>query len=414
MCAGPRTTAFTSAWRERTWAPRGPKGATVEALQELTRTVVQRHTEEHTSRIVVDVGGYRERRAAALRQFVTEAAADVLRTGSPEALEPMSPSDRKIVHDTVNELEGLETTSEGVEPRRYVVIRPASAQSAPEPSLASEADNGDLSEESADPGLAARGTNRRPMAGRGPVARSMLAFGCCRSPRPGAGRGAAAITYRQAATPEPDRSLRRFPGSPPPRSVRRVGPRARRRRRATGSRARGTGSGPPARPPRLGPPIRRLLELGCRGAGHRCPGRDRHRQGRGPRARRAYRGRFSAVVARSFGKPAVTAECAAPLLKVGGRLIVSEPPPTVPASPGSGGGGAPVTACSPVEGRWPEAGCAELGLRFELELARRVRVRHPPAAATAARNDIRGDREFPRNGRCSPEKNRSTRSRSRT
>ena len=59
----------------------GPRGATVEALQELTRTVVQRHTEEHTSRIVVDVGGYRERRAAALRQFVLEVAADVLRTG---------------------------------------------------------------------------------------------------------------------------------------------------------------------------------------------------------------------------------------------------------------------------------------------------------------------------------------------
>jgi spoIIIJ-associated protein len=104
----------------------GPKGATVEALQELTRTVVQRHTDEHTSRIVVDVGGYRERRAAALRQFVTEAGADVLRTGVPEALEPMSPSDRKVVHDTVNEIEGLETTSEGVEPRRYVVIRPTS------------------------------------------------------------------------------------------------------------------------------------------------------------------------------------------------------------------------------------------------------------------------------------------------
>ena len=105
----------------------GPKGATVEALQELTRTVVQRHTEEHTSRIVVDVGGYRERRAAALRQFVLDAATDVLRTGVPEALEPMTPSDRKIVHDTVNDIEGLETTSEGVEPRRYVVIRSTSA-----------------------------------------------------------------------------------------------------------------------------------------------------------------------------------------------------------------------------------------------------------------------------------------------
>ena len=81
-----------------------------------------------------------------------------------------------------------------------------------------------------------------------------------------------------------------------------------------------------------------------------------------------YRARFSAVVARSFGKPAVTAECAAPLLKVGGRLIVSEPPPSSPASPASGGGGAPAGVRSPVEGRWPEAGCAELGLRFELEL----------------------------------------------
>ena len=130
----------------------GPKGATVEALQELTRTVVQRHTEEHTSRIVVDVGGYRERRAAALRQFVREAAADVLRTGVSEALEPMSPSDRKVVHDTVNDLEGLETGSEGVEPRRYVIIRPASAPSAQESSVISAEEDGDRSSESADLG----------------------------------------------------------------------------------------------------------------------------------------------------------------------------------------------------------------------------------------------------------------------
>lgn len=105
----------------------GPKGATVEALQELTRTVVQRHTSEHTSRIVVDVGGYRERRTAALRQFAREVANDVLSSGEPEALDPMPPSDRKVVHDAVNELEGVETTSEGIEPRRYVVIRPASS-----------------------------------------------------------------------------------------------------------------------------------------------------------------------------------------------------------------------------------------------------------------------------------------------
>lgn len=129
----------------------GPKGATVEALQELTRTVVQRHSEEHTNRIVVDVGGYRERRAAALRQFVIEAAGDVLRTGEPEALEPMSPSDRKVVHDTVNELEGLETTSEGVEPRRYVLIRRA-ASSSVAPTGGGPEDAGDPAlEESPDP-----------------------------------------------------------------------------------------------------------------------------------------------------------------------------------------------------------------------------------------------------------------------
>jgi len=104
----------------------GPKGATIDALQELTRTVVQRHTEEHTNRIVVDVGGYRARRAEALRQFVRGIADDVALNGVPEALEPMSPSDRKVVHDTVNEIEGLATTSEGLEPRRYVVIGPVS------------------------------------------------------------------------------------------------------------------------------------------------------------------------------------------------------------------------------------------------------------------------------------------------
>ena len=112
----------------------GPKGVTVDALQELTRTVVQRHHEEHTTRIVVDVGEYRAKRAEALRVFVREAVADVLRTGVPEALEPMSPADRKVVHDTVNELDGVATTSEGLEPRRYVVIFSASAGAEDDPS----------------------------------------------------------------------------------------------------------------------------------------------------------------------------------------------------------------------------------------------------------------------------------------
>jgi len=75
-----------------------------------------------------------------------------------------------------------------------------------------------------------------------------------------------------------------------------------------------------------------------------------------------YRGSFAAVIARSFGRPAVTAECAAPLLQVGGRLVVSEPPP------GSSLAGAVEEHTLPAPDRWPAEGCAQLGLIPELEL----------------------------------------------
>lgn len=103
----------------------GPKGSTLAALQELTRTVVQRQTGGRTGRIVVDVAGYRERRREALERFTQQVAADVRATGTRRVLEPMTPADRKIVHDTVNEMEGVTTASEGEEPRRRVVILPA-------------------------------------------------------------------------------------------------------------------------------------------------------------------------------------------------------------------------------------------------------------------------------------------------
>jgi spoIIIJ-associated protein len=105
----------------------GPRGATLDAVQELTRTVVQRRGEEHGTRIVVDVAGFRARRAAALESFTRRVAGEVITSGTPEALEPMSAADRKIVHDVVNGIDGVETTSEGVDPRRYVVIRPTGA-----------------------------------------------------------------------------------------------------------------------------------------------------------------------------------------------------------------------------------------------------------------------------------------------
>lgn len=103
----------------------GQKGLTLNSLQELTRTVVQRKADgAKTDRLRVDVAGYRARRTAALQDFATKIANDVIDSGSEKLLEPMGPADRKVVHDTVNDIDGVETGSEGEEPRRRVVIRP--------------------------------------------------------------------------------------------------------------------------------------------------------------------------------------------------------------------------------------------------------------------------------------------------
>ena len=103
----------------------GPKGATLHAIEELVRTVVQRQTDGHGARIHVDVAGYRAKRRAALADFTRTLAEKVLETGRAQALEPMSASDRKVVHDTASEIEGITTISEGEDPRRRVVLRPA-------------------------------------------------------------------------------------------------------------------------------------------------------------------------------------------------------------------------------------------------------------------------------------------------
>ena len=102
----------------------GQKGATLLAIQDLTRTVIQHKTSATNGRIHVDVGGYRQKRSEALAKFAVEVAAKVKETGQRTALEPMSAADRKVVHDTITEIEGVSTTSEGEEPRRRVVILP--------------------------------------------------------------------------------------------------------------------------------------------------------------------------------------------------------------------------------------------------------------------------------------------------
>ena len=101
----------------------GPRAATVDAIQEIVRTAVQRRIGGHGARIHVDVAGYRARRQEALAEFARQAAERALESGRDQVFEPMSPGDRKIVHDIVNEIEGVATISEGEEPRRRVVIR---------------------------------------------------------------------------------------------------------------------------------------------------------------------------------------------------------------------------------------------------------------------------------------------------
>jgi spoIIIJ-associated protein len=106
----------------------GPKGQTLTAVHELSRTVLQRRaTGRHVGRVRIDIGGYRQRRQEALARFVRQQAEAVLSEGSSRALEPMNSADRKVVHDTVNEIDGVVTVSEGADPDRRVVIVPEGA-----------------------------------------------------------------------------------------------------------------------------------------------------------------------------------------------------------------------------------------------------------------------------------------------
>ncbi len=102
----------------------GDAGAVLEALQELTRLAVYRETGER-SRLMLDIGGYRADLRAHLGALANEAIEEVRDTGESVKLAPMSPFERKVVHDAVGEA-GLTSASEGVEPTRCVVILPAS------------------------------------------------------------------------------------------------------------------------------------------------------------------------------------------------------------------------------------------------------------------------------------------------
>jgi spoIIIJ-associated protein len=101
----------------------GKHGATLEAIHELCKTVIQRRTRE-SARIRLDIGGYRERRREALKIYAHGLAEQVLEEKTEIMLEPMNAADRKVIHDAVAEVEGVRTYSEGEEPRRSVVLSP--------------------------------------------------------------------------------------------------------------------------------------------------------------------------------------------------------------------------------------------------------------------------------------------------
>lgn len=103
----------------------GPGGRTLNAIQDLTRVSAQRRLGDHDTRLRVDVAGYRARRNEALARFAADVAASVRDSGSARALEPMTSADRKVIHDALNDEDGVGSRSEGDDPNRRIVVVPA-------------------------------------------------------------------------------------------------------------------------------------------------------------------------------------------------------------------------------------------------------------------------------------------------
>ena len=109
---------------EQTEALVGRKGAVVQAVHELTRTVIQRKT-FGAPRMRLDIAGYGARRREALKIYATGLAEKVTEEGREAMLEPMNAADRKVVHDAISEIDGVRSFSEGEDPNRSVVVAPS-------------------------------------------------------------------------------------------------------------------------------------------------------------------------------------------------------------------------------------------------------------------------------------------------
>lgn len=102
----------------------GPGGRTLNAIQDLARVSAQRRLGDHETRLRIDVAGYRVRRSEALTRFAHDVAGQVRDTGEARSLEPMSSADRKVIHDALNDQEGVSSRSEGDDPNRRIVVVP--------------------------------------------------------------------------------------------------------------------------------------------------------------------------------------------------------------------------------------------------------------------------------------------------
>jgi spoIIIJ-associated protein len=103
----------------------GRHGQTIDAVQHLAQRIVFPESPSSV-RVVIDANGYRERRAEALRADADDAADEAVSSGQPVDLDPLPPSERRIVHEYLRDRKDVETHSEGDEPQRYLVISPVS------------------------------------------------------------------------------------------------------------------------------------------------------------------------------------------------------------------------------------------------------------------------------------------------
>jgi spoIIIJ-associated protein len=102
----------------------GRHGQTIDAIQYLANAVMYRRHPEDRKEVVIDAAGYRARRRVSLEALAVRSAERALSDGEPVELEPMTAVERKVVHIRLKEFDGVETTSEGTEPNRFVVVRP--------------------------------------------------------------------------------------------------------------------------------------------------------------------------------------------------------------------------------------------------------------------------------------------------